>query len=245
VSETQSRSSPLVAIAAIAVIIFSIVGVGVMTGYIPSSRSTPESSQGVAPPPAAPAQPAPVQAAPEPRAPMQVAPAQPAPQPPKATRQASPEPRVARAPAAAPSQPAYDSRPAQPATRPYDPAYDAPRVASAPPAICTNCGSVEAINVIEQKGEGSGLGAVAGGVAGGLLGNQVGRGTGRTVATIAGAAGGAYAGHQVEKHVKSGKSYEVVVRMEDGGTRRFPYEAQPAFRVGDRVRVVEGALVAN
>jgi outer membrane lipoprotein SlyB len=121
-------------------------------------------------------------------------------------------------------------------------------VATAPPArpaICTNCGSVEAINTIEQQGEGSGLGAIAGGVAGALLGNQVGRGTGRKVATVAGAAGGAYAGHQVEKHVKSSKSYEVVVRMEDGGSRRFPYESQPAFRVGDRVKVVEGALVAN
>lgn len=216
-SETQSRSNPLIAIAAIAVIIFSVVGVGVMTGYIPSSKSTTEAPQAVTTPPAAPVQPTPVQ----------TAPAKPAPQS-KVARQANPEPRVARTPA--------------------QPAYDAPRVATAPPArpaICTNCGSVESINVIEQKGEGSGLGAVAGGVAGGLLGNQVGRGTGRTVATVAGAAGGAFAGHQIEKHVKSSKSYEVVVRMEDGGSRRFPYESEPAFRVGDRVKVVEGALVAN
>ena len=58
-------------------------------------------------------------------------------------------------------------------------------------------------------------------------------------------AGGAYAGHQIEKHVKSSKTYEVVVRMEDGGSRRFSQETQPAFRVGDRVKVVEGALVPN
>jgi len=237
-SETQSRSNPLVAIAAIAVIIFSVVGVGVMTGYIPSSKSTPAAPEAVATPPAAPAQPATVQTAP-------VQPAQPQL---KVAKQPAPERRVARTPAAAPAQPAYDQRPAQPLARPYDPAYDAPRVATAPPArpaICTNCGSVEAINISEQQGAGSGLGAIAGGVAGALLGNQVGRGTGRKVATVAGAAGGAYAGHQVEKHVKSSKSYEVVVRMEDGGSRRFPYESQPAFRVGDRVKVVEGALVAN
>src|SRR5688572_28638344 len=39
-SEAQSRVSPIVAIAAVALIIFSLVGVGVMTGFIPSSRST-------------------------------------------------------------------------------------------------------------------------------------------------------------------------------------------------------------
>ena len=37
--ETQSRLNPLLATAAIAVIIFSAVGVGVMTGLIPSSMS--------------------------------------------------------------------------------------------------------------------------------------------------------------------------------------------------------------
>jgi outer membrane lipoprotein SlyB len=154
------------------------------------------------------------------------------------------EPRAARAPA----QPAYEQGSRQPEPLPYDPAGDPARVANAPqprPAICANCGNVDAVNVVEQKGEGSGLGAVAGGVAGGLLGNQVGRGTGRTVATVVGAAGGAFAGHQVEKHVKSSKSYEVIVRMEDGGMRRFPFENQPAFRPGDRVKVVEGALVPN
>jgi outer membrane lipoprotein SlyB len=124
------------------------------------------------------------------------------------------------------------------------------RVASAPPAppvphVCTNCGTVEAVNVIEQQGEGSGLGAVAGGVAGALLGNQVGGGSGRKIATVAGAAGGAYAGHQIEKHVKTTKRYDVVVRMDDGSVRNFPYDSEPAFRPGAKVKVVEGALVAN
>ena len=36
-SEAQNRTSPVVVIAAIAVIMFSAVGVGVMTGIIPSS----------------------------------------------------------------------------------------------------------------------------------------------------------------------------------------------------------------
>jgi outer membrane lipoprotein SlyB len=104
---------------------------------------------------------------------------------------------------------------------------------------------VESVNVVQVQGEGSGLGAIAGGVVGGVLGNQVGRGTGRKVATVAGAAGGAYAGHQAEKYYKSGKRYDVAVRMEDGSTRTFPFENEPGFRSGDRVRVVDGKLQYN
>jgi outer membrane lipoprotein SlyB len=39
-SETQSRTNPIIVVAAVAVILFSGVGIGVMTGVIPSSRST-------------------------------------------------------------------------------------------------------------------------------------------------------------------------------------------------------------
>lgn len=117
--------------------------------------------------------------------------------------------------------------------------------APAPAAVCNNCGRVEAVNVQTVAGEGSGLGAVAGGVAGALLGNQVGRGTGKKVATVAGAAGGAFAGHQVEKYAKSGKRFDVVVRMDDGSSRTFPYENEPGFSAGQKVRVVEGKLQYN
>lgn len=75
---------------------------------------------------------------------------------------------------------------------------------------CANCGVVEAINVIEVKGEGSYLGMIAGGLAGALLGSQVGggSGSGKKVATVAGAAGGAYAGNEIEKRMKTTKHYE-------------------------------------
>ena len=101
------------------------------------------------------------------------------------------------------------------------------------------------VDEIKHEGEGSGLGAVAGGVAGGVLGNQIGRGSGRKVATVVGIAGGAYAGHQVEKHVKSTTSYEVLVRMDNGSNRSFSFEKEPGYRAGDKVKVVEGRLVAN
>src|SRR5688572_11036133 len=77
---------------------------------------------------------------------------------------------------------------------------------------CAECGVVELVREIETKGEGSGIGAVGGAVVGGVLGHQVGGGRGQDVATVVGAVGGAVAGHQIEKHVKSTKSYEITVR---------------------------------
>ena len=110
------------------------------------------------------------------------------------------------------------------------------------PRTCGNCGTVEAINVIEVKGEGSYLGKIAGGVAGALLGSQVGQGRGTTVAEVAGAAGGVYAGNEIEKRMKTASHYEVVVRLENGGSHTFAYAAQPGFAVGTHVRVDNGAL---
>jgi outer membrane lipoprotein SlyB len=109
--------------------------------------------------------------------------------------------------------------------------------------VCANCGVVEAINVVEVKGEGTYLGKIAGGLAGVLLGSQVGSGRGTTVAQVAGAVGGAYAGNEVESRMKTTKHYEVVVRLENGGSQTFTYEAQPGFAVGAKVKVENAALV--
>ncbi len=108
--------------------------------------------------------------------------------------------------------------------------------------VCSTCGTIRDIRAIEQEGEGTGLGAVAGGVAGALVGSQIGQGTGNTVATVAGAAGGAYAGHQIEKKVRKTKHYEVVVKMDNGSTRIVKQNEEPAFAIGDKVKVVNGKL---
>ena len=114
-------------------------------------------------------------------------------------------------------------------------------VAAAP--VCGNCGVVEAINVVEVKGDGSYIGMIGGGVIGALLGGQVAhRGSGKTVAQVAGAAGGAWAGNEIEKKVRSTKHYEVVVRLSNGGTQTVSYPAQPQLSVGTRVRVENGSL---
>ena len=110
---------------------------------------------------------------------------------------------------------------------------------------CVNCGVVESINVVEVAGEGSYVGKIAGGVVGALIGSQIGSGRGTTAAEIAGAVGGAVAGNAIEKRIKKTKHYDVIVRLQNGGTQTISYAAEPAFKVGDKVRVEGGTLVQN
>jgi len=109
-------------------------------------------------------------------------------------------------------------------------------------AICAECGMVQSVHEIEIKGQTSGIGAVGGAVAGGVLGNQVGHGDGRKVATVVGAVGGAVVGNEIEKHVKSTKSYEITVRFEDGSSRVITEPDATAWRVGDKVKVINGII---
>jgi len=114
---------------------------------------------------------------------------------------------------------------------------------------CNDCGTVQSMRYVEEKGQGSGLGAVAGGVVGGVLGHQIGSGRGNTVATIAGAGVGAYAGNEVEKNRKTKSYWAVTLRMDNGATRNFTYTNKPAVREGERVKLVDGgrrlALLAH
>ena len=105
---------------------------------------------------------------------------------------------------------------------------------------CNDCGVVQSMRYVEEKGQGSGLGLVAGGVVGGVLGHQIGSGRGNTVATIAGAGVGAYAGNQVEKNAKSKTYWAVTLRMDNGATRNFTYSSKPAVHEGERVKLVDG-----
>ena len=109
-------------------------------------------------------------------------------------------------------------------------------------AACTACGTVTSVRAVTQQGEAGLLGPAAGGLVGGAIGSQIGGGSGKALATIAGAAGGAAIGTEVERRSKSTTRYVVGVRMNDGTTRSFNYQSAPAFRSGDRVRVVEGRL---
>jgi outer membrane lipoprotein SlyB len=111
--------------------------------------------------------------------------------------------------------------------------------------VCADCGVITAI--AEQPNAtgtpATGLGAITGAVIGGVLGNQIGKGDGRRVARIAGAIGGAYAGHKVEGHVRSGSSYVVTVRFDDGREEQFTYAEKPTAFIGMTVRSESGQLV--
>jgi outer membrane lipoprotein SlyB len=98
---------------------------------------------------------------------------------------------------------------------------------------------------VQLPGQGSGLGAIAGGILGGVLGHQVGSGRGNDVATAAGAIGGAVAGHQIEKSTKKKVQYDVVVRLEDNTAQTVHFQSDPGFRIGERVKLVDGQIVRN
>jgi outer membrane lipoprotein SlyB len=214
---TPQRLHPLVAGAAISVMLASLTGIAAMTGLLPTSHgeSRPTAEQSTV----------------QPQAPKAAPPAnvatlaqndEPAPQ-----RTVESDSRPAAAPVAQPDYSQHMVRVAQPAH------------------ICHDCGRVVSIRAVQTPANASGVGVVGGAVVGGLLGNQVGSGNGRTLATIAGAVGGGYAGNEVEKRTRSHTGYEVSVRMQDGRMRSFPYNKQPPWHVGDQVRVENGYLRAE
>lgn len=112
-------------------------------------------------------------------------------------------------------------------------------------AKCTDCGRVESIQEVVTRGDSSGLGAVGGAVVGGAVGNQVGAGRGKDLATVAGAVGGAVAGNEIEKRVKSTKSYAITVRLDDGSSRVINETSPLAWQPGDQVRITDGTIQSN
>lgn len=120
-----------------------------------------------------------------------------------------------------------------------------PRPATNVVRYCTNCATVEAVNVVEVSGDGSYLGTVGGAMVGGLLGSQVGSGNGRTAAEVAGAVGGAVAGRNIERNARRSLRYEVVVRYNNGANQTLQYDQDPGFRVGEKVKINNGVLARD
>lgn len=216
-AQAPRSTHPIVIIAGIAVTVFSLVGVAAIMGWIPSSKGQSEPAAVTAP--ATP----PVAQAPAPEAPAPVA-EKPRPAPHVAKKAAPRHEQVARnEPAAVPPPP------------------PAPVVA----AICHECGVIGGIHEIEKAGQGTGGGAIAGGIVGGVAGHQMGNGRGNDLMTVLGAVGGAIAGNAVEKKVKTTKEYEVLVNFEDGSSKVIKFQSAPAWRVGDKVKVVNGVIESN
>ena len=117
------------------------------------------------------------------------------------------------------------------------------RVAHRDAAAAGRLGSIDRIEPIHQRPQGTGAGAVLGGVAGAVIGNQFGHGLGRAAMTGLGAAGGAVAGNNVERNVlKTVVGYRVQVRLDDGSTRTFERSHVGDLHAGDRVRVGRDGL---
>ena len=215
-AQAVRRTHPLVIVAAITVTLFSLVGIGAVLGWIPTSVGNQNGANAT----------------------VAQAPEQPAAQP-------------------EPAQPAEHKTPAEHAkprhvARSEPPHQAAPAAAVPPPppapvvaAICHECGVIESVQQVEKAGQASGAGAVGGAVLGGVLGHQVGSGRGKEVATILGALGGGLAGNQVEKNVKKTVEYHTVVRYEDGTKGLFVQATQPGWRIGDKVKVINGAIQSN
>jgi len=119
----------------------------------------------------------------------------------------------------------------------------AARVAVA--AICHECGVVQSVNEVDTKGSGTGAGAVGGAVVGGVVGHQVGEGDQRKIGAVVGAVAGGLLGNEIEKEVRTTKSFDITVRFDDGSSRVISEAAATSWRVGDKVKVVNGVIHAN
>ncbi|MBI3776790.1 MAG: glycine zipper 2TM domain-containing protein [Gammaproteobacteria bacterium] len=179
---SKVKAHPLIIAAAVALILFSVVGIGVMTGLIPTANS----KSNVA---------------------------------------------AKTATTAEPSAPVAASK-SETVTK---------KAELAP--VCANCGVVQSVRVVEKASEASGLGAIAGGITGAVVGHQVGEGQGKSLATVVAAVGGAVAGNKIEQNMHKTRSINVNVRMEDGATRTVRLDNDPGLLVGDKVKIVDGALV--
>jgi outer membrane lipoprotein SlyB len=238
--ENTKRMHPLTAIAAVSVTLFSLAGIGAITGLIPTSHSQPAQIQSTAS-----TEPVKSAAATQPSETATTTTVSvPKPAHKVAARRAKPVEQAAR-PAEEPVRTVRDEAPVRVAQNDPSPRYEpAPRAEPAK-QVCYDCGVIESVREIEKKGEGSGLGAAVGGVAGGVLGHQTGGGRGRDVMTVLGAIGGAVAGHQIEKNVKKVKSYEIAIRFDDGSSQLITQDNPPAWRSGDKVKVVNGVIIAS
>ena len=100
-------------------------------------------------------------------------------------------------------------------------------------------GIVTRIEPVSLEGDHQlGLGAVLGAAAGGVIGHQFGGGSGRDVATVIGAVGGGLAGNTIQnRYVDRRAGQHIFVRLDNGVTIAVTEPADPALRVGDRVRV--------
>ena len=112
-------------------------------------------------------------------------------------------------------------------------------------AVCADCGVVQSVREVDTKGSGSGVGAVGGAVVGGVVGHQVGEGDNRKIGAVVGAVAGGLLGNEIEKQVRTTKTFEIAVHFDDGSNRVITEATASPWRVGDKVKVVNGVIHSN
>lgn len=215
---------PLVAAAAVAIIVMCSIGAAAVLGWLPGTAagSATNNEQAATAPASGAAHEAALAA--------QTDPAQ-------ANRAPIPAPTPIKAPPSSPSNRAPSAPVAQPSPTPR------------PAPQCSACGVVQgsrSVQVPVQDQSDHLIGTIAGGVTGGVVGNQFGGGNGKSALTVLGAVGGALAGREIERNIRQQQTvthYELTVRMSDGSTRQFR-SAQPfAYAPGAPVRVENDQLL--
>ncbi|TRM53703.1 glycine zipper 2TM domain-containing protein [Achromobacter sp. LC458] len=215
IQSPRSGLHPLVAAAAIAVIVMCAVGVAAVMGWLPSPSANPHADTPVA------------EAGPES---ANLAPA-PEPAPAPATRQAQPS-----APATQQARPASASAPRAPAPAPAQQACQSCGVVETIRQVQVP-GKDNSDHLVGTIG-----GGVVGGVVGNQFGGGSGKTALTVLGAVGGALAGREVERNIRQQ-QTVTHYELTVRMSDGSARQFR-SAQPfAFASGDHVRVENNQLL--
>ncbi len=99
--------------------------------------------------------------------------------------------------------------------------------------------TVDSVHEVQIEQGRTGVGASTGAILGGIAaGSNIGGGNGSTAAGVAGAVLGGIIGQQVENNGQLKKGLEITVRLENGELRAVIQDADEAFKVGEKVRLV-------
>ena len=127
--------------------------------------------------------------------------------------------------------------------------------AQSPPPVaagdCDRCGKIESIRPVTTKDDWTPLGTVSaspvdplastpGATPSGVTMVQIGKGLTKQGTVLIGAAGGA--AYRTRPSELNAKRWEIVVRMDAGGSRSVMQNYEPMLREGDRVRVMGNQL---
>jgi outer membrane lipoprotein SlyB len=155
---------------------------------------------------------------------------------------------AALAAGAAAAQPASPSAPLPPPPLPSTSSPVTPQSATGTPVPgttdCDRCGTIQSINRTTAKDQWTPLGSVSASPLGSgdptnpsaVTMYQIGKGFSKQGTVLVGAAGGA--AYQTRPRELNAPRWEVMVRMDAGGTRSVTQNYEPMLREGDRVRVL-------